>query len=69
MCMPLLISPCTIKSRSSLLAQAQPGDPGKRAVKWLWFIECAIVISEALMLARVTQPTANNNRFPDLSTP
>ena len=29
-CLPLLISPCTIKSRSSLLA---PGGPGKRAVK------------------------------------
>ena len=28
--------PCTIKSRSSLLAPAQPGGPGKRAVKRLW---------------------------------
>jgi len=26
-----------IKSRSSLLAPAQPGGPGKRAVKWLWY--------------------------------
>jgi len=34
-CLPLLIFPCTIKSRSSLLAPAHPGDPGKRAVKWL----------------------------------
>jgi len=25
--------PCTIKSRSSLLAPAHPGGPGKRAVK------------------------------------
>ena len=33
----LLIFPCTIKSRSSLLAPAHPGDPGKRAVKWLWW--------------------------------
>ena len=32
-CLPLLISPCTVKSRSSLLA---PDGPGKRAVKWLW---------------------------------
>ena len=35
-CLPLLISPCTIKSRSSLLALANPGGPGKRAVKRLW---------------------------------
>jgi len=34
-CLPLLISPYTIKSRSSLLAPAYPGGPGKRAVKWL----------------------------------
>jgi len=27
-CLPLLISPCTIKSRSSLLAPAHPGGPG-----------------------------------------
>jgi len=37
-CLPLLISPCTIKSRSSLLAPAHPGGPGKRAVKWLWCV-------------------------------
>ena len=35
MCLPLLVFPCTIKSRSSLLAPAHPGGPGKRAVKWL----------------------------------
>jgi len=34
-CLPLLISPCIIKSRSSLLAPTHPGGPGKRAVKWL----------------------------------
>jgi len=28
-CLPLLIFPCTIKSRSSLLAPAYPGGPGK----------------------------------------
>jgi len=28
--------PCTVKSRSSLLALAHPGGPGKRAVKRLW---------------------------------
>jgi len=36
-CLPLLIFPCTINSRSSLLAPAHPGGPGKRAVKWLWW--------------------------------
>jgi len=35
-CLPLLISPCTMKSRSSLLAPAHPGGPWKRAVKRLW---------------------------------
>jgi len=35
-CLPLLIFPCTMKSRSSLLAPAHPGSPGKRAVKRLW---------------------------------
>ena len=35
-CLPLSIFPCTIKSRSSLLALAHPGGPGKRAIKWLW---------------------------------
>ena len=36
MCLPLLIFPCTMKSRSSLLAPAHPGSPGKRVVKRLW---------------------------------
>jgi len=31
-CLPLLISPCTIKCRSSLMASAHPGSPGKRAI-------------------------------------
>ena len=35
MCLPLF--PCTIKSRSFLLALAHPGGPGKRAIKWLWW--------------------------------
>jgi len=34
-CLPLLIFPCTVMSRS-FLALADPGGPGKRAVKWLW---------------------------------
>jgi len=29
--------PLPMKSRSSLLAPAHPGGPGKRAVKWLWW--------------------------------
>ena len=33
MCLPLLIFPCTIKSRSSLLAPAHPGGPGKKGRK------------------------------------
>jgi len=40
--LPLLIFPCTIKSRSFLLAPANPGGPGKRAVKmvvvWWWYV-------------------------------
>jgi len=36
-CLPLLIFPCTMKSRRSLLAPAHPGGPGIRAVKRLWF--------------------------------
>jgi len=39
-CLPMLIFSCTIKSRSSLLALAYPGGPGKRAVKRLW---CGVV--------------------------
>jgi len=37
-CLPLLIFPCTIKSRSSLLAPAHPGGPGKKAIKWFWWL-------------------------------
>jgi len=40
-CLPLLIFPCTVKSRSSLLAPAHADGPGKRDVKlqltnWWW---------------------------------
>jgi len=35
-CLPLLIFPCIIKPRSSLLAPAHLAGPGKRAVKRLW---------------------------------
>jgi len=36
-CLLLLIFPCTIKSRISLLAPAHPGGPGKKTVKRLWY--------------------------------
>jgi len=44
-CLPLLIFPCTIKSRRSLLAPAHLGGPGKRAVKRLWYV-CGVLICE-----------------------
>ena len=38
-CLPLLIFPCTIKSRSSLLAPAHPGGPGcKTVMVWWWLL-------------------------------
>jgi len=44
--LPLLIFPCTIKSRSSLLAPAHLGGPGKRAVKRLWCVWWCGVINK-----------------------
>ena len=46
-CLPLLIFPCTIESRSSLLAPAQLGGPGKRAVKRFW---CGVVYTFSFCL-------------------
>jgi len=46
-CLPLLIFLCTIKSRSSLLAPAHPGGPGKRVVKWLCY---GMVVNEYAVL-------------------
>ena len=40
LCLPLLISPCTKKSRSSLLALAHSGGRGGRAAKRLWCGGC-----------------------------
>ena len=37
-CLPLLIFPSAIKSRSSLLAPAHPGGPGERAARRLWWL-------------------------------
>jgi len=39
-CLPLLIFPCTMKSRSSLLAPAHLGGRGKRAIKRLCVWVC-----------------------------
>jgi len=44
-CLPLLIFPCIMKSRSSLLPPAHPGGPGKRAIKWLNVCVCQLVRS------------------------
>ena len=41
-CLTVLIFPCTIKSRSSLLAPPHPGGPRKRAVEQLWCGEWCI---------------------------
>jgi len=48
-CLPLLISPCTVKSRSSLLALAHPGGPGERAIKRLWWMVYVYVCMCACM--------------------
>jgi len=54
-CLPLLIFPCTIKSRSSILAPAHPGGPGKRAVKQLrWmhrYLWCIGITDSSLFLS------------------
>jgi len=43
-CLPLLIFPCTIKSRSSLMAPAHPDGPGKRAIKRLCVCVCVFIL-------------------------
>jgi len=42
--MPLLIFPCTTKSKSSLLAPAHPGGHGKRAVKKVVVVAVVVVV-------------------------
>jgi len=46
-------SPCTIKSRSSLLAPTHPGGPGKRAVKQLWCGGVVLLITSGKCNTRV----------------
>jgi len=60
-CLPLLIFPCTIKSRSYLLAPAHPGGPRNRAVKRLWCGRCGTgvitcVADDAVHWRRQTKP-------------
>jgi len=47
MCLPLLIFPCIIKSRSSLVAPAHPGGPRKGAVKRLWCGGVSVLIDRS----------------------
>jgi len=63
MCLPLLIFPCTIKSRSSLLAPAHPGGPGKRAVKrlWWWWWYVTTHPASAILSAYLKLPVRNIN--------
>jgi len=51
--LPLLIFPCAIKSRSSLLASAHLGGPGKRAVKRLYVCVATILVLLAFALLRL----------------
>ena len=52
-CLPLLILPCTVKSRSSLLAPAHLGGPGKRAVKRLWCGGSFLFIHQVIKIPRI----------------
>jgi len=60
MCLPLLILPCSIKSRSSLLAQAHLGGPGKMATKQLWWCD---VLHTIVNLCRVLVVSLPGNRI------
>jgi len=53
-CPPLLIFPCTIKSRSSLLAPAHPGGPGKRAVER--FVCVCVTVCDDNDVIQVSKP-------------
>jgi len=81
-CLPLLISPCTIKSICSLLAPAHPGGPGKRAVKrlcgvvWWWLSDVSTLLMQTQIpykyfLRLVTKNSFSNNHqnFPTREFP
>ena len=67
MCLPLLIFPCTIKSRSSFLALAHPGGPGKRAVKRLWCGGGVVSVSWDRAQLRVTLKNKNGQNCSEFS--
>jgi len=56
-CLPLLISPCTIKSRSSFLALAHPDGPRKRAVKrlWWWIVQQRSLLNTIIVSGQLLQ--------------
>ena len=61
--LPLLIFPCTRKSRSFLLAPAHPGGPGKRAVKWLCVCVCVCNVRMIVILKikhQIRQPSSQH---------
>ena len=64
MCLPLLIFPCTIKSRSSFLAPAHPGGPGKRAVKRLWWCGGDWLIELSFYIPLDTKQVISETFFP-----
>jgi len=55
-CLPLLISQCTIKSRSSLLAPARPGGHGKKSRK----NGCGAVVIVMTIVYRLTFKSSSN---------
>jgi len=63
-CLPPLIFPCTIKSRSSLLAPAHPGGPGRRAVKRLWWCGGDWLIELRFYIPLDTKPVISETFFP-----
>ena len=50
-CLPLLISPCTIRSRSSLLAPSHPGGPGKQGHKTVVVVVVVVVMALTIVCA------------------
>jgi len=64
LCLPLLIFPCTTKSRSSLLSPADLDDPGKRAVKRLW---CGCVVVSQFLLDLLVIMNAHISLFQQLN--
>jgi len=63
MYLPLLIFPCTIKSRSSLLPPAHLGVPRKRAVKRLCVCEFVCIIDVSLAVQTYAPQTMYASEF------